>query len=45
MRLFPGVRPSNLGARDGKLKPAPRAWEYTTSASTARASRRSGPNW
>ena len=25
MRLFPGVRPSNLGARDGKLKPAPRA--------------------
>jgi uncharacterized protein (DUF1499 family) len=24
MRLFPGVRPSNLGARDGKLKSAPR---------------------
>jgi uncharacterized protein (DUF1499 family) len=23
MRLFPGVRPSNLGARDGKLKRAP----------------------
>jgi uncharacterized protein (DUF1499 family) len=24
MRLFPGIRPSDLGARDGKLKPAPR---------------------
>ena len=24
MRLFPGVRPGNLGAKCGKLKPAPR---------------------
>ena len=24
MRLFPGVRPGNLGAKDGKLRPAPR---------------------
>lgn len=36
MRLFPGVRPGNLGARDGKLKPAPRVQAYATSASTAR---------
>ena len=25
MRLFPGIRPKTLGARDGKLKPAPRS--------------------
>ena len=25
MRLFPGVRPRDLGAREGKLKPAPRS--------------------
>jgi len=24
MRIFPGIRPGNLGAKDGRLRPAPR---------------------